>query len=202
MDPGVDLIAVSSDGGATWQKHTAPGEREWKSFPALTENDIPRWVEPIAWDARGVLYSLWTNPKGVWLGRSTDDARTWRTWRIATTSSAFFPYLVARGSGQLAATWFAESVDASSVAGSAPMLWGHVTRVNVNDGDSEPFLVGTSTLRLDAWQDTSPKPDAAGEYLATAFLNDGSLVVVTPIQNVRKQRFGFSLWRITEPAHR
>src|SRR5207247_1419266 len=28
-DTGVDLIAVSIDGGKTWNKHAAPGEREW-----------------------------------------------------------------------------------------------------------------------------------------------------------------------------
>jgi len=22
---------------------------------------VPRWVEPLAWDARGALYSFWTN---------------------------------------------------------------------------------------------------------------------------------------------
>jgi hypothetical protein len=205
MDAGVDLIAVSSDGGATWRERTAPGEREWKPPSALKDNDIPRWVEPVAWDARGTLYALWTNINGIWLGRSADDARTWRTWRIATTSTAFFPYLVARGSGELAATWFSQSDAASS--GAAPTLSGYFTRVNLNQGRSEPLVVGTLTLRLDSWRSGSasaepPTPDTAGEYIAIAFLKDGGLAAVTPIQDERKQRFGFSFWRITERAHK
>ena len=57
-DEGVDLIAVSADGGMIWRKEPAPGYREWSPggyFP------VPRWVEPLAWDARGALYSFWTN---------------------------------------------------------------------------------------------------------------------------------------------
>ncbi len=58
--PGVDLIAVSRDGGKTWQKHPAPGERDWN---ADWNKGTPRWVEPVAWDADGALYSLWGSQK-------------------------------------------------------------------------------------------------------------------------------------------
>jgi hypothetical protein len=37
---------------------------------------------------------------------------------------------------------------------------------------------------------------AAGEYLPVAFLRDGSLAVVSPIQNERAGRYGFTWWRI------
>jgi hypothetical protein len=40
--------------------------------------------------------------------------------------------------------------------------------------------------------------DTAGEYLAVSFLRAGGLVVVSPIQNGREWRFGFSLWRVEE----
>jgi hypothetical protein len=62
--PGVDQIAVSTDGGESWRNRSAPSERQWsenlRMFPL-------RWVEPLAWDASGALYSFWTNAEGLWL---------------------------------------------------------------------------------------------------------------------------------------
>jgi hypothetical protein len=37
--------------------------------------------------------------------------------------------------------------------------------------------------------------DPAGEYLPVAFLRDGSLAVVTPIQNASEGRVGFVWWK-------
>ncbi len=43
-----------------------------------------------------------------------------------------------------------------------------------------------------------PIPDTAGEYLALTFLRKGGLAVVSPIQNMREKRYGFSLWKLEE----
>src|SRR4030042_525392 len=102
-DAGVDLIAVRTDGGATWEKKEEPGVRDWNPLGV----PVPRWVEPLAWDGRGALYSFWTNVEGIWLARSADQGAPWTTWRLTESPEvAYYPYLVARGDGELAATWF------------------------------------------------------------------------------------------------
>jgi hypothetical protein len=65
-------------------------------------------------------------------------------------------------------------------------------------------MVESAPFRPDSWQQNQtwpeepPTPEPAGEYLAAAFLRSGGLVVVSPIQNKRENRFGFSLWKVEE----
>jgi hypothetical protein len=191
-DEGVDLIAVSTDGGATWQKRPAPGYREWNPdfFP------VPRWVEPLAWDERGALYSFWTNLKGIWLARSLDQGATWTTWQLKENPGvAYYPYLVARRQGELAATWF---------SGWTGTWQAHVARINVGEGEAVPRMAESPPFKPDswrrnqAWPEDPPTPDPAGEYLAVSFLRAGGLAVVSPIQNKPENRYGFSLWKVEE----
>ncbi len=199
FDEGVDLVAVSVDGGATWQKHVAPGRREWSPLfdttvtpPRFIEPLLPRWVEPLAWDGQGALYSFWTNREGLWLARSADRGSTWKTWRLAASRDVlYFPYLVARDRGDLAATWF---------SGQSEALQAHVARLEVGDPDAPPRMIESAPFRIDTWiapPEEPPVRDTGGEYLAMAFLRDGGLAVVSPIQNKGAQRFGFS-WRRIE----
>jgi hypothetical protein len=193
LDEGVELIAVSTDVGANWQKRKAPGERDWPSSGS-TAQTTPRWVEPLAWDASGALYYFWTAPGGLWLAKSVDKAVTWVTWRIAESADlAFFPYLAARGKGELAATWF---------SGSGATWRAHVARIDVTDGGG-PRLTETAFVPeiwgLSSRRERPDQRSAAGEYLPVAFLRDRSLAVVSPIQNEKEKRYGFSWWRIAPP---
>jgi hypothetical protein len=187
---GVELIAVSTDGGMTWQKHAAPGSRAWD--PTFRDpSAVPRWVEPMAWDAEGTLHHLWSEGRDVWLAHSVDQAKTWQSRVVATeTEIAYFPYLVARGAGELAATWF---------TGREQALAAHVALIQLATNENEePRVLRAQPFRPDSWRESQDAPvrDTAGEYLPVAFLSSGGLAVVAPIQDVAGDRWGFSWWRV------
>jgi photosystem II stability/assembly factor-like uncharacterized protein len=188
FDQGVDLIAVSLDGGKTWEKMTPPGNRRWGPEPSAPYG-LPRWVEPVAWDAEGALYHLWSEGPALWLGRSGDHGNTWETWSIVTGEGPlYFPYLVARGSGELAATWF---------SGFGNDLLAHVAVIDAS-GTGPPSVQSVDPFQFDSWTPgESPVRATGGEYLPVLFLSDGDLAVVTPIVNLAEQRQGFTWYRVS-----
>lgn len=196
-DPGVDLIAVSLDGGRTWRKRDAPGDREWTE---KMDEPVPRWAEPLAWDSQGALYSFWTNLKGLWLARSSNKGETWKTWQLnsQTDEVSYFPYLAAGSrAGELAGTWF---------SGSDEALKAHLALIQVSGSDAQPRFIQSPPFRPDSWSPTRIADQthpmtrsAGGEYLATIFLRDGGLGVVSPMFNVQEKRAGFSWWRADIP---
>ena len=198
FNPGEDWIFVSTDHGASWAKRAPPGTRVWQAMrdttvdpPTWNEAPQPRWVEPIAWDATGALFSFWGHDNRMWLARSRDQGQTWTTWEVAHDSAVtYFPYLVARGDGQLAASWFTGTGDA---------LHATVAYIETT-GERPPRVARAPSFRPEAYQagfgpDTTPTPTAAGEYLGMSFLQDGSLAVAVPIQHAAGKRMGFAFRR-------
>jgi hypothetical protein len=197
-DEGVEFIAISTDGGRTWLTHNAPGTLEWDAtFQDTTK--IQRWVEPLAWDTDGVLYHLWSEGKDVMLGRSEDQGATWITWTVANDGEdAYFPYLIARGSGELAATWY---------TGRGENLKVNVALIQMSSSEEKkPQIVRAVPFQQEAWMEIEDGAtrDTAGEYVPLIFLGSTELGVVTAIRKVgptpdmrftkRGDRQGFT-WR-------
>ena len=197
FNAGADSIAVSTDQGRTWQRRAAPGSREWFPMRDTTVTPPtwgmpaqPRWVEPIAWDSTGALYSFWASGPSLMLARSTDQGVTWSTWKVAEAAATpYFPYLIARGNGELAASWF---------TGAGDSLRANVARIQVAADTSAPLVASAPSFQIESFGmaafEQPPTRDPGGEYLALVFLRDGTLGIVSPIQNGAAGRTGFA-WR-------
>lgn len=189
FDPGVDLVAVSTDGGGTWKTGEAPGHRKWSARPPPR-----RWVEPLAWDGQGALYSFWADDKELWLARSTNKGETWASWKVASGDDiAYYPYVVAQRHGELAATWF---------SGDGEATLSHIARIDAS-GKAAPKLVEAPSFHPETWQPGAKPEDpplrdahAGGEYMPITFLKAGGFAVVSSIIDLKAQRFGFTWWRL------
>lgn len=187
-DEGVELIAISLDDGETWALRPPPGERSWDRDLEEPE-DIPRWVEPLAWGPDGSLYHLWSEGTALFLGRSDDHGSTWtRTVLRDGPTPLYFPFLVAGDGGELAATWF---------SGVGDDLRAHVGLIRPTD-DGRVTIAATEPLEIDAWAvlDAGRVREPAGEYFPVAFLSGGDLGVLLPIQ-ASERGDGFSWIRIS-----
>lgn len=206
FDSTADFVAVSTDGGKTWSKRAPPEHEPWPTVAEMmSSHAIPRWVEPLAWDAAGNLYDLWTDSAGVWLARSADRGATWARWRVAEPQPhrvLFYPYLVARRAGELAATWYSADLGLLPTRPDSMDLRWHAALISVPDSGAAPTVVASGALPTEAWRpfvvhgDTITAQDPAGEYVGVTFLDAGGIAVATPIQDAKAHRMGFTFWQL------
>lgn len=95
-----------------------------------------------------------------------------------------------RSPGELAATWF---------SGAGESLRFHTCLIQFGRGEGRPRVIVASAMEADIFRKTD-EPDhvivrgTGGEYLQPIFLTDGTLAVVSPIQDVKRNRYGFTFW--------
>ena len=98
-----DMLTLTafSPAPVEWHAYTAPGNPRPSGCLTDSSTTIPRWVDPVAWDSAGALYTLWTTAAGVWLAQSENKGATWTTVRVATAApdTALDPYLFSKRSG-------------------------------------------------------------------------------------------------------
>ena len=106
---------------------------------------------------------------------------------------SYYPYLIARGHGELAATW------SSDKEGN---LRAHVATIRVGDGKAPPQVIESQPFQTDTWSQDHPTEAVhratGGEYIPIIFLRAGGFGIVTTIQNVREKRLGFRWWKFAE----
>ena len=132
------------------------------------------------------FYSFWADGKELWMARSLEQGKSWETWKVAAgRENAYYPYLIARGRGELAVTWF---------SGEGDRFRAHVARLEAGRG--EPKIVEAAPFVPDSWRansNDSPVHDPAGEYLPVLFLKAGGLAASeSDTEHGRKAR-GFLL---------
>ena len=73
----------------------------------------------------------------------------------------YFPYLVARGRGELAATWF---------SGAGETLRAHAAFIEVSDSDAQPRISELPAFEIESWTSGARPEDALKEILPASIL--------------------------------
>ena len=187
-DAGVDAIALSLDHGLNWMRRPVPEGIEWHPEFAAP-GTLVRWVEPLAWTADGRLHYAWSSGDSMHYSHSADEGRNWTTELIAEGQGmAFFPYMVSNGENRLAVSWFVSD---------GAELFARLAVVDLDKPIGEGRISIAEPLEVQSWiEDLENKVQTtAGEYLAMAFLPDGDIALVAPIQDIHRDRWGFSFRR-------
>ncbi len=181
---GTDLAKISLDNGLTWKDIQLPGTRNW----AVEENMVPRWVEPMAFDERGNLYTLWSEGTVLKLGISADHGENWREEIIYKGGHmAYFPYLEPMGN-TLLCTW---------VSGFEEDLRHHAAALSLSE--TEVFAHELQPQQLDIWSrfvTEDYQRTNGGEYFPIIPLSNGNIGMATPVQNKKGKRLGFTWWEL------
>ena len=198
FDEGVELVAISIDGGDTWSMHEPPGDRIWIADAERTEETqlIDRWAETLAWDSAGTLYYLWSEDTTLWLGRSFDQGENWDSAELlAPGGYIFYPFLDAGPPGQLAAIW--GTGRPGTLPGNDEEMQLQVGHIEWPADSAAAGLTLSATFPNDYWVEIDEGRFAravGGDYLPVILLRDDSIGSLAPLYAEQGRTTGFT-WR-------
>lgn len=184
IDKGVDLVRLSLDNGKSWQDVQLPGTRAWtQDF-----SGIPRWVEPLSFDQKGRLYTLWSEGQQLKMGISSDNGQNWMEQLIAESQDTiYYPYMETKGEYTLC-TW---------VAGFNERIRHHAAVIQVEQEKLQVFQLEPQKLDIRSrFQIGDNQLSTGGEYFPIIRLSNGNFGMATTIQNKTADRLGFTWWEL------
>ena len=184
LDAGIDLVRLSLDNGSSWKDVQLPGKRSWtQDF-----SGIPRWVEPLSFDPKGRLYSLWSEGQQLKMGISSDNGQNWREQLIAESQDTlYYPYMETKG-GYTLCTW---------VAGFNDKIRHHAAVIQVEADNFQIFHLGPQKLDIRSRFEVGDNQlSTGGEYFPIILLANGNFGMATTIQNKTANRLGFTWWEL------
>jgi hypothetical protein len=101
-DPGVVRVALSHDGGDSWEQ---------REVATVRQDTGGLWPVEAAVDDQGTAYLVWTERVGdsvaVHVASSSDEGQSWtRMTDVASHGVHAVPWIAARGNGTLAVGWY------------------------------------------------------------------------------------------------
>jgi len=184
FDEGIDLIRLSIDNGKTWQDVKLPGTRIWtQDF-----SNVPRWVEPLAWNKKDRIYTLWSEGKTLKLGISPDFGKTWQEHVVINDQDTlYYPYMKIDE----------DNILCSWVSGFNKNIKHHAAILKLDNKELTVHRI--EPQKLDIWSRFAVgdyQRSTGGEYFPIIQLSNGNIGMVTTIQNQRADRFGFTWWEL------
>jgi len=185
FDSQTDLIRISKDLGKSWKSIMLPGHRTWKSD---ISKGVDRWVDPIAWDADNRLYHLWTEGNEMTIAVSDDYGEHWQMFTVGKGDQPlYFPFLYV-ANGNIVCSWLSGyGNDLRHVVASMTIKKEQLTIKKMNE-----FELSNIKGRFG----TESELSNGGEYFPIGMLNDGTIGMVTTIQDYENNQLGFTWWRL------
>jgi hypothetical protein len=109
---------------------------------------------------------------------------------------SYFPYLIAGGRGELAATWS---------SGKDDTLQAHVAKIDVRGSKALPQVIEAKPFQIDVWSrvlEEHPTPvhrTTGGEYIPVVFLRSGSWELSLRLRIGPRSDSGFTWWKFVTP---